>query len=240
MPILKKRAPTVAALAFMAATTSAFAADYGSPPSIDWSGFYVGVQGGYGMVDASAYNDYNADGTFIYESSTDLDGVFGGVHAGYNFLTGSNIVFGVEADLNIGDHSQSGVVATENGLGYTDTLDAYDINAFGSGRIKLGYAAGNFMPYLTGGLAVASLDTGYAPGTGLNSGNGSETAFGYTLGAGAEYALSENLRLRAEYRYTDYGTTSVTVNTTDVVRPATNYDVDLSSHNVSMGLTYAF
>lgn len=222
-----------------AVTCSALAADP-IDMDYDWSGLYIGVQGGYGMVDASIYNDYLADGTAIYESATDLDGIFGGVHAGYNFQTSSNLVLGVEADLNIGDHSESGVVVTGNGAPYTGTTDYYDVNAFGSVRLRLGFAAGDFMPYLTGGLAVADFDVGYDPGTLIFDGDGSDTAFGYTVGGGAEYAISNSVRIRAEYRYTDYGTTNVTVDTTDILQPTTEEEVDLSSHNVSLGLSFAF
>lgn len=192
------------------------------------------------MVDASIVNDYAGDGTAIYESATNLDGIFGGMHAGYNFQTRSNLVFGVEADLNIGDHSESGVVVTENGGPYDRSTDYYDLNAFGSGRLRLGFTSGNFMPYLTAGLAIADLEVGYDPGTISVRADGSDIAFGFTVGGGAEYALSDSVRIRAEYRYTDFGTTNVTVDTDDITQPTTVQEVELSSHTVSLGLSFAF
>jgi outer membrane immunogenic protein len=207
---------------------------------IDWSGFYLGAQGGFGFVKASEHNDFNGDGSFLYDSSASLNGLFGGIHAGYNFQTASNLVFGFEADANLGDHSRADVVSTENGVIYLSELDRYDIKAFGSGRLRIGIVTGKFMPFIAGGLAVANFDTGFVPGTGLQSGKGSGTAIGFTLGGGVEYAVSDNIRIRGEYRYSDYGRTNVAVKTSIVPVPTTTYETRLKSHNMSVGVSFAF
>ncbi len=83
----------------------------------------------------------------------------------------------------------------------------------GSLRARLGYAAGNALFYVTGGLAVAQINTKYItlPPTPFNIGfaaganSFSSTQAGWTLGGGVEYAFNANWTARAEYRYTNFG-----------------------------------
>lgn len=112
---------------------------------------------------------------------------FGGqAFTGYNWQQGQ-IVYGVEADLGY-----SGLDASRNGLTAKNGVN-------GSVRGRLGYDFNPFMLYGTAGLAVGqnklSDDTS----------SDSKTAVGYTVGAGAETFITNNVTARIEYRYTDYG-----------------------------------
>ncbi|MGY5779115.1 outer membrane protein [Rhizobium sp. LEGMi135b] len=112
---------------------------------------------------------------------------FGGqAFTGYNWQQGQ-IVYGVEADLGY-----SGADATRNGLTAKNGVN-------GSVRGRLGYDFNPFMLYGTAGLALGqnklSDDTS----------SDSKTAVGYTVGAGAETFITNNITARLEYRYTDYG-----------------------------------
>ncbi|NLR95599.1 porin family protein [Rhizobium sp. P38BS-XIX] len=112
---------------------------------------------------------------------------FGGqAFTGYNWQQGQ-IVYGVEADLGY-----SGADSTRNGLTAKNGVN-------GSVRGRLGYDFNPFMLYGTAGLALGqnklSDDTS----------SDSKTAVGYTVGAGAETMLTNNITARLEYRYTDYG-----------------------------------
>lgn len=100
---------------------SAFAADLPStkeaptfvppPPAMSWSGFYVGVSGGYGRsvtdstVYAEAVNRLNSTNPTITTSAVqgfDKSGGFGGGQIGYNFQRGQ-FVFGLETDIQGSD-----------------------------------------------------------------------------------------------------------------------------------------
>ncbi len=112
---------------------------------------------------------------------------FGGqAFTGYNWQQGQ-IVYGVEADLGY-----SGADSTRNGLTAKNGVN-------GSVRGRLGYDFNPFMLYGTAGLALGqnklSDDTS----------SESKTAVGYTVGAGAETFITNNITARLEYRYTDYG-----------------------------------
>jgi outer membrane immunogenic protein len=163
-----------------------------------WSGFYVGLQGGYvnANVDAKSGPFPGAfDQTYDYSAN---GGVFGG-HAGYNVQTGS-IVFGVEGDIEASGLQKNGV----GSLGY---LHRMDVLWLGSVRGRIGVASGNWLFYGTGGWAWA--DTTLDKATSLTAApfvSYSDTRSGWTAGGGVEHAVSSGLTVRLEYRYTDYGT----------------------------------
>ncbi|MGY5802620.1 outer membrane protein [Rhizobium hainanense] len=110
----------------------------------------------------------------------------GQAFTGYNWQQGQ-IVYGIEADLGY-----SGADSTRNGLTAKNGVN-------GSVRGRLGYDFNPFMLYGTAGLAIGqnklSDDTS----------SDSKTAVGYTVGAGAETFITNNITARLEYRYTDYG-----------------------------------
>lgn len=204
---------------------------------VSWGGAYLGVQAGWSGIDASEVNDFYDDGEDVYSSSTDFSGVFGGAYLGYNLPLASGLVIGAELDVNIGSLSEDDVPVTWNGE-EDETTDEYQINAFGAGRVRLAYAAGHFMPFLAGGIALANFDVGYADGE--DEITASDWAVGYTLGGGVEYAVGTNIRLRAEYRYTNYGTTDVTIDPLLDDVDTTVFETDLSSQNLLLGIAYAF
>jgi opacity protein-like surface antigen len=93
----------------------------------DWTGFYAGGQIGYGQLDSDAITD-----------PSDPSGAIYGVHAGYNYDLGS-IVLGGELDFD-GTSIETDVPATE-------------VESIARAKLRLGYDAGLFMPYVTAGVA---------------------------------------------------------------------------------------
>lgn len=180
-----------AALAFAGLLTgTASAADLYVPTpdqaivtaSRDWTGFYIGVNAGYGSSTAS-HGGSDTD-------NSELSGWLGGVQAGYNVQFDS-VVLGVEADL-----SAAGIVEGSD----NDHFDDNDgINGLATLRGRLGFAVGDLLLYGTAGLAVASLDT-Y---------DEAQTMTGWVAGVGAEYMVTETVSLKAEYLYTNFGTVEV-------------------------------
>ncbi|MVA25340.1 outer membrane protein [Agrobacterium vitis] len=112
---------------------------------------------------------------------------FGGqVYGGYN-MQNDKIVYGGEADIGYdGNGSRSGAGLTGK----------QGVN--GSIRGRVGYDLNPFMVYGTAGVAAA--DTKISG----SAGSDSKAALGYTVGAGVEAMVTNNITTRIEYRYTDY------------------------------------
>lgn len=177
---------------------------YAASLSTDWSGFYLGAVAGYGWgeedpVDLQAF----PDSTAVEFGTLAPEGWLGGVTAGYNVQAG-NIVFGVETDLQASDFAASGET-TIDGIATTSTLD---VDWFGTANLRVGYAAGPTLFYLKGGLAYGELNGSTTATDGSYTGtiaNSDDLALGYAVGAGAEYALTDTISLKAEYQYVHLG-----------------------------------
>lgn len=228
------RKSSIAFLLVALSTSSAFAADLGPyprgsvkdrapayypSPAFNWSGFYLGVQAGYGWGTTDAQT--GSLSTFNQAYSYDTDGAIGGVHAGFNWQT-QNIVLGVETDIEA-----SGIEAT--GTGTLGSLHTTSLDWLGSFRGRVGIASDRTLFYLTGGLAYADLTTA---GPGLSS---SDWRTGWTLGGGIEHAFTPNMTARIEYRHTDLGSSSF--GSSGVNRAETN---DISFGAVRAGLSWRF
>jgi outer membrane immunogenic protein len=170
--------PVAAQSADLGPAPSYKAPAYVAPSYATWSGFYVGINGGYGTGKAEAAG-----------TSVDPKGFLAGGTIGYNLQTGV-WVWGIE-----GDFDYSAMKDSDAGV---DTKVPW----FATVRGRIGYAGwGNLMPYITGGAAIAKLevDAGAA-------GSDSDTRVGWTLGAGLEYAMFSNWSVKLEYLYADLGT----------------------------------
>jgi len=183
------------AVAALLTAQSAFAADlsvaplYKAPPPVatpayDWSGFYLGINGGGGW----GHSTWDANATGIRTSG----GLVGGT-AGYNWQLGS-AVLGVEGDIDWANLKGTST-STLCPLGCS-TSDSW----LGTVRGRAGYAFGGVLPYVTGGLAVGDIRAatpGFAGATNTNA--------GWTVGGGVEFALPGNWSAKAEYLHVDLG-----------------------------------
>jgi len=182
----------VAVAALMTTALAAHAADlprgpykapaYIAPIYASWSGFYLGLNAGYG------FGKSNWDAPAVSPSPK---GFLGGLTLGYNFQTGT-WVWGLEGDADYSAMKGS----TDCTGGSCETKNPWLATA----RARLGYAGwNNWLPYLTGGAAIGNVK---ATGPG---GNASKTEIGWTAGAGIEYAMWSNWSVKLEYLYVDLG-----------------------------------
>jgi outer membrane immunogenic protein len=162
---------------------------YKAPPAVvspayNWSGFYLGVNGGGGW----------GDSRWQGIGRTNLSGGQVGGTAGYNWQFGGTVI-GLEGDID-----WSGLNGTQNSAfcpgGSCSTSDSW----LGTVRGRVGYAFDRFMPYITGGLAVGDIQ---AAAPGLPGGTG--TNAGWTVGGGLEFALPGSWTAKAEYLHVDLG-----------------------------------
>ncbi|UNE54605.1 outer membrane protein [Bartonella machadoae] len=82
-------------------------------------------------------------------------------------------------------------------------------NWAGATRVRIGFAADRFMPYVAGGIAYTQLQDTTSIleyGSGISSKTDEKkTMIGYTLAGGVDFAILDNVIVRAEYRYSDFG-----------------------------------
>nr|WP_247642942.1 outer membrane protein [Brucella sp. 63/311] len=176
-------------------------------------------------------------------------GFVGGVQAGYNWQLANGLVLGGEADfqgstvksklVDNGDLSDIGVAGNLNG----DESFGLEtkVQWFGTVRARLGFTpTERLMVYGTGGLAYGKVKTSlsaYDDGESFSAGN-SKTKAGWTLGAGVEYAVTNNWTLKSEYLYTDLGKRSF--NYIDEENVNINMENKVNFHTVRLGLNYKF
>jgi outer membrane immunogenic protein len=240
------------------AATAAFAADLPMPgpapvapayrPAIyDWSGIYVG-----GLVGGGMMND-----TFTQTTSTALLNagsatktnpwaVIGGPEAGFN-VEFAPIVIGVE-----GTWTASYLSGTQVTPSLLPTISVNDTSAshwYATATGRIGYAANDILFYAKGGAAwmrVTYTEQTAAGGImAMQSIN--DTRSGFTVGGGFEYGLNENLSLKVEYDFFDFGTKTYNFNNlsytpvggaiTPVALPASVKSV---TNMLTLGVNYRF
>ncbi|GGE40348.1 membrane protein [Agaricicola taiwanensis] len=218
--MLKHTRILVAAAAILGLPAAAMAADlpvqqqapaaYTPVASVyDWSGVYLGAHAGYGWGDID---------TDLPGLETDADGFLGGLQAGYNAQWG-NWVGGVELEA-----SYSGIEGDD--VAGIDT----QLNWLGTARVRVGYAFDRVLPYVTGGLALGEVeveDTVF----GFSESN---THLGWTVGAGVEVAVADNISVKGEYSYIDLQDEDYNLG----LPVAT--EAGLDAHTFKVGLNYKF
>ena len=199
-------------------------------PIFTWSGLYVGVNGG-GWFNNSRIAPFAG-----------VNGKLGGGGAliggtvGYNWQTASRVVIGVEADLDY----RSKATATPPLSASSSTNDGY----LGTVRGRLGYGFDRALVYVTGGLAYGNAAAPNAivslplAAFGARSGKPGLQA-GWTLGAGAEFAVTNNWSIKGEYLYADLGSKGVTYTDAATLLPAT-VNVKTADHIARVGVNYRF
>ena len=210
---------------FALSATGALAADLPRPlpakapvvyaPMFNWTGFYVGINGGYGFGN-SEWNGRAAD--------VDTSGGLVGLTVGYNWQTGP-WVFGLEGDANWSDIR--GSFANALCPAGCETRN----NWLGTARGRVGYAiTDRIMPYVTGGVAVGDIRANPVGFAGVR-----DTNAGWTIGAGVEAAITQNVTAKLEYLYVDLGNVACSAASCGV---ATN--VDFTANIVRGGVNFKF
>jgi outer membrane immunogenic protein len=156
-----------------------------APYVASWTGFYVGLNGGYG------WNAKHSD------DLVDPTGGFGGGQIGYNWqgMWHPNLVLGIEADFQGAGISDS---VTGSSLLGPATLKS-ELEWFGTVRGRLGYAFGSALLYGTGGFAYGSVKNSLS--TVIGNISQSETQTGWVAGGGVEYKIAPAWSAKAEYQF---------------------------------------
>lgn len=175
-------------------------------PVYNWSGIYVGVNGGY------AFGNSNWTSSLPGGPSTgnfNTNGWLAGGTVGANYQFWGGAVLGVEADwdwANINGTSTA-IAACSPAAGGAGCETKMDWLSTVRGRA--GWAFDRVLLYGTGGAAFAPVQSGLNGGPG---GFSSTTQVGWTAGAGLEFAFAPNWTAKAEYLFADLGNTTCATN----------------------------
>ncbi len=199
------------------------------PPMIaaiyDWSGFYIGLNGGGGSSH-KCWNFIPVGAAVAPEGCHDATGGTVGGQIGYRWQA-SNWVFGLEGQGNWANFKGSNTNLTN--LALTDTSK---IDAFGLFTGQVGYAWNSALFYVKGGGAVVSdkYNTSVIP-SGLLNDSAKETRWGGTIGAGLEFGFAPNWSVGVEYDHIFLGSRNLNFTTPAGVLNST----DSISQNVDLG-----
>jgi outer membrane immunogenic protein len=224
-----------------------------SVPYLDWSGFYAGLNGGYGLSNSSV--SYSPDdpaaqlgtcgaggapkGQCIPSTDFHRDGPFFGGQAGFNWQVSTLWLVGAEADYQWANFEGTGASTFRLGsVGTTSMFAKQTVESFGTARVRMGVIFPNpLLLYGTGGLAfgqvsenlnVPAVGTGGLASGGFSysctagapscfAGSSTKMLWGWTLGGGAEYALTTNITLKAEILYLHLEASSATATALGVI-----------------------
>jgi outer membrane immunogenic protein len=231
---------TIAFVAFVGAVQSVSAADLPTRPAYapapmmsptpvyNWTGIYVGLNGGYGWGNQDPLDliTNRFDGQTLGFSG----GVVGGT-VGAQIQSG-HVVLGFEADLDWANLKGSGVIYPTIG-GVPQTVvginASTNIDWESTARVRVGYANQNWLFYATGGMAILGAKTNLTTTGGatcaslIASCTGLSKQIGAALGAGVEYGITPEISAKLEYLY------------------ITAASLDISHHSeIRAGLNYRF
>jgi outer membrane immunogenic protein len=192
------------------------------PAMYDWSGLYVGLNGGGGWSH-KCWSNTSSLGVptipVVSEGCNNATGGMAGAQMGYRLQSGP-LVYGIEAQ---GDWSN--LKGSNISLFLPGTTNQTRVNGFGLFTGQVGYAWNNVLWYVKGGGAVvADKYNGYFTATGLPFDQGTETRWGGTVGTGLEVSFAPNWSVAVEYDHLFMGTGSANLvsNATPILVGATS------------------
>jgi outer membrane immunogenic protein len=230
------------------------------PPWYDWTGFYIGADGGYSWGRGST--TITAPGIAAFSGTQNINGGLGGGQIGYNWQFNRIWVAGLEADIQgTGERGNAGlptVVTTPAfavlALPSTTTTGTISekLPWFGTLRGRLGVEPANYwLLYVTGGLAYGEVDTstsvtattgfaGLPPIAVVTAGSSARNVqAGWTVGAGVEYAFLPRWSVKVEYLYVDLGTFTNTLTGTGAF-PTLASSTHFTDNIVRAGINFHF
>ena len=188
---------------------------YKAPPKVaafSWSGCYLGVQGGYGWgrsnTDAGSSSNRIADETPADFGGSPRGGIAGG-QMGCNYQASPNWVVGIE-----GEGWRSWMKETASSIGNEDVLpDVHTLRAQNMWdaalSLRLGVAVDHALFYVKGGGAYGSFQYTFIDAADFHDFDVNSTKFGWLVGAGLEYAITDNWTAKVEYDYLNFGSNNV-------------------------------
>jgi outer membrane immunogenic protein len=233
--------------------TQAFAADLPVPappprapaayvpvvPVFTWTGFYIGANGGYAFGNTNNWSvtGSGAGGPPVGSATQNFNptGFLAGGTVGANYQI-SWAVLGVEGDWDW-DNIKGNAGAGCGTLGGTAAFTCQTSQTWlATGRARAGVGIDRVLVYLTGGVAYGNIQATPTPGF-----TDTTNKVGWTAGGGAEFALTPNITVKAEYLYVDLQNGSCTAAcTTSTAGAITSANVTFKENLVRGGFNFKF
>jgi opacity protein-like surface antigen len=227
----------------------------------DWEGFYLGVHTG-AATDNVSFTQTNVtwSGNVIPTTSVNTGesgtlgatNAIGGIQAGYNWVLPGPYLFGLEADISGTDISST---VQTNPPGDPSAVAEWNdkVNTFGTARARLGYIAGPWLFYATGGFGwefdkftrtqLTAPVTAALPIIDINALQGgtvvtaSHLRAGWTAGAGVEWAFARTWTVKLEYLHIDTQSELLASGHFNYVMPGTVPPLPVTTRQFSSSVT---
>lgn len=216
-----------------------------SAASHDWSGFYLGANGGWAgakFKNTATYTDLDTNESDSISVSSSRSGFIGGVQAGYNWQIDS-VVAGVETDFQGGTLKKERYLLEGDAVDPTSLKIKNSLDWFGTTRARFGYTVSpNALVYATGGAAYGKVKSSLEASDGVDAASigKSKNKLGYAVGAGTEIGLTDDISFKTEYLYTDLGKAKGFDYTNADLGESLRGETKLNYHTVRLGVNYKF
>ncbi|AQX30903.1 outer membrane protein [Bartonella schoenbuchensis] len=189
-----------------------------------------------------------------------LSGFMGGLYAGANFDLNNSLVLGVDTDVIWSDKKDTKVIRhsgykTKDGghgvqrqhhlqeaVSSDELLEKFIVTVShtlkqkwaGATRMRVGFAVDHIMPYIAGGVAYTQLQDILLVSTGIKKDkivDETKAMIGYTFGGGIDFAMMNDLILRAEYRFSNFGKKKFIKD---------KFEIDYKTNDFRVGVSYKF
>lgn len=222
-------------------------------PVFSWTGCYIGANAGW--IGNNSSLSSSPSGQFLLQGSPAINalnttsydlndsGFIGGVVYGCQSQYGQ-FVFGFDSDFDwtsINESITTFYPPAPPWLAHTDTV-TQRLQWLSTTRARIGWTQDRWMIFAAGGLASGRVSSSFSAQStdGIFYGTQSKTRFGWTVGGGVEYALSQNWFVRGEYMYVDLGRFDYTDYITATSPFTFQTEVKTREHVVRAALTYRF
>lgn len=219
---------TIATLLAGAAVAFAVPASAQVDDNSPFTGFRAQGVVGYDVMQAGSSTDDERP----FENDESAEGVIYGASVGYDIDMGG-LVVGPEAEFTFSSTDVTLEDGDEEGFGLGNVSAERDLYLGARVGARVGDSA---LAYVKGGYTNATFNTSVM--SGANRFNEGFDTDGYRLGAGVEVALSQNMFVNAEYRYSNYS--EAEVDFVEDIPDSSRFDIDLDRHQVAVGLGIRF
>ena len=211
------------------------------PPAIyDWTGIYLGGHIGGGMLTDSV--SQNGVSNLTGSGNLRPAGVIGGAQIGANYEFVPWVV-GIEASWTDSAIQGNTLIGTISAIAPQERFTS-QAQWFAALTGRVGYAANDWLFYAKAGGAwmdarytedlLSAAGAMIAPGTTVATQVITDNRTGFTVGAGIEFGLVENLSAKIEYDFYDFGSKNYNFNAITPVSVSSNL------HTIIVGLNYKF
>jgi outer membrane immunogenic protein len=202
-----------------------------------WSGVYVGLHAGHAWGDVS----YAADPHPVTDpdpaETFDVSGWLAGAQVGFNRQVG-NFVFGIEGDISWANIEGEG--SDVDPRPESESIPSFEVDWLSTIRGRAGVAIDRVLIYGTGGVAFAGVTGNISNLEGAGDNRSDDHVHtGWTLGAGAEFAVTNNVSIKGEYLYADFGGENFNFGDFYGAGDLTA-DADLDLHMIKVGFNVRF